>query len=258
MRYTQEHARILGMSKMAPGIWNCTVSAPRMASAAAAGQFVGILCGEYLLRRPISLCGFDPTLGVLRLVFEVRGKGTAWLADRQRGETLDLIGPLGHGFPLLEPSQKAVLVGGGIGTPPLLPLARHYGTNAVVIAGFRSSSAAILGDDFTAAGARVLLCTDDGSAGYHGFTTQVLEEQLSSHSGDVVYTCGPRPMMKRVAELAAACGSDCYVSLEERMGCGVGACIGCACMIREESGEERMQRVCLNGPVFPAKEVVWE
>ena len=101
MRYTQEYAKILYIAETAPGIYNMTLAAPVIAGAAAPGQFVNILCEPYTLRRPISICGFDAGLGVLRLVFEIRGKGTRWLAGREKGETLDLVGPLGHGFPLL-------------------------------------------------------------------------------------------------------------------------------------------------------------
>ena len=162
-------------------------------------------------------------LGILRLVFEIRGKGTAWLAQRQTGDNLDIVGPLGHGFPAADPAKKAVLVGGGIGTPPLLPVARFYGGNATVITGFRNGAAAILQEDFAAAGAHTVLCTDDGSAGFHGFTTQALEQHLAQNACDVVYTCGPKVMMKGVAAIAADRGISCYVSMEERMGCGVGA-----------------------------------
>ncbi len=257
MRYTQENGKLLYMNEIAPGVYNCTLSAPKIAGAASAGQFVQVLCGSYELRRPISICGFDAQLGILRLVFEIRGKGTAWLAERQAGEMLDLVGPLGHGFPLSDPGKKAVLVGGGIGTPPLLPVARFYGTNATVITGFRSASAAILQEDFAAVGARTVLCTDDGSAGFHGFTTQALEQHLMQNACDVVYTCGPKIMMRGVAALAAKQGISCYVSMEERMGCGVGACLGCACKTKDAAGETHMTRVCLNGPVFEASEVDW-
>lgn len=257
MRYTQEQCKLLYKAEIAPGIYNCTLSAPQIASAASAGQFVNILCDGYQLRRPISICGFDETLGILRLVFEVRGKGTAWLAERQAGDVLDLVGPLGHGFPLPDAGKKAILVGGGIGTPPLLPVAHFYGQNATVITGFRNGAAAILQDDFAAAGARTILCTDDGSAGFHGFTTQAMEEHLASHPCDVVYTCGPKVMMKRVADMATARGITCYVSMEERMGCGVGACLGCTCKTKDKQGDTHMTRVCLNGPVFDAAEVDW-
>lgn len=131
MRYTQESCKLLYKSEIAPGIYNYTLSAPAIAGAASAGQFVQILCGDYTLRRPISICGFDAGLGILRLVFEIRGKGTAWLAQRQTGDNLDIVGPLGHGFPAADPAKKAVLVGGGIGTPaaasrrPVLWRQRH-------------------------------------------------------------------------------------------------------------------------------------
>ena len=113
MRYTQETAKLLHKQELAPGVFNLILSAPAIAGAAAAGQFVNVLCDAYALRRPISICGFDAQSGILRLVFEVRGKGTAWLAQLENGAPVDLIGPLGHGFPLLEPDKRAVLIGGG-------------------------------------------------------------------------------------------------------------------------------------------------
>ncbi len=257
MRYTQEQAAILHIEEIAPGVYNSILSAKAIAGAATAGQFVQVLCGSHQLRRPISIAGFDASLGILRLVFEVRGQGTAWLAGRKKGDLLDLIGPLGHGFPLPDASQKAVMVGGGIGTPPLLPVTQFFGTNATVITGFRTASAAILQADFAAAGAETLLCTDDGSAGFHGFTTEALEQRLARGDVKAVYTCGPKVMMKGVAKLAEAAGAVCYVSMEERMGCGVGACLGCTCKTKNEQGGTQMTRVCLNGPVFRSTEVDW-
>lgn len=257
MRYTQETGKLLYKEEIAPGVYNFVLNSPVIAGAAQVGQFVDILCDGFTLRRPISICGFDAKSGILRIVFEIRGKGTDWLAERQKGDTLDLLGPLGHGFPLLDSSKKAIAVGGGIGTPPLLPLARHYGKNITVITGFRTSSAVILQDDLKALGAETVMCTDDGTAGFHGFTTQALEKTLESHTCDVIYTCGPKVMMRGVAKIAEKRSILCYVSMEERMGCGVGACLGCACRTKEENGT-KMKRVCLNGPVFDAAEVVWD
>lgn len=256
MRYLQEQCRLLHKTEIAPGIYNATLAAPQIARIAAVGQFVNILCDGFQLRRPISLCGFDAELGIIRLVFEIRGKGTAWLAKCQDGDTLDMIGPLGHGFPLKGADKKAVMVGGGIGTPPLLPLARHYGRNATVITGFRNASAAILQEDIAVCGAQPVLCTDDGSAGFHGFTTQALEAHLEQNACDVIYTCGPKIMMRGVAEIAQKCSIPCFVSMEERMGCGVGACIGCVCKTKDGDSVKHT-RVCLNGPVFAAEEVDW-
>ncbi len=255
MRYLQEQTKLSYKEELAPGIYSYTVQAPEIAKKAAVGQFVQVLCGEYTLRRPISLCGFSAEYGILRLVFEVRGKGTEWLANRKVGDVLDIIGPLGHGFPLLEKEKKAVLIGGGIGTPPLVPLAQHYGANAVAISGFRNRDAVILQNDFSACVSQTILCTDDGSAGFHGFTTQALEQYLQTGECDAIYTCGPKPMMKGVADIAAKQGILCYVSMEERMGCGFGACMGCSCKTKDAEGNIQMTRVCLNGPVFDAKEV---
>ncbi len=255
MRYVQEQCELIYKQELANGVYSFTLKAPEIAKKAQCGQFVNVLCDPFQLRRPISIGGFDAASGILRLVFEIRGKGTDWLAAREEGEMIDLIGPLGHGFPLLDKSKKAVMIGGGIGTPPLLPLCRHYGANGTLISGFRTASAMILQEDAAAFGAKVIGCTDDGSAGFAGFTTQALEQELVSGTFDVVYTCGPKIMMKKVAELAAKHNIPCYVSMEERMACGVGACLGCACKTHTEDGGTAMTRVCLCGPVFEAAEV---
>ncbi|MBQ3093806.1 MAG: dihydroorotate dehydrogenase electron transfer subunit [Clostridia bacterium] len=255
MRYLQEQCTLMYKQEIAKGVYSFTLKAPKISKLAECGQFVNVLCDPFQLRRPISIGGFDADAGILRLVFEVRGKGTDWLAACEEGEMIDLIGPLGHGFPLKASDKRAVMIGGGIGTPPLLPLCRHYGKNAVLISGFRTASAVILEDDAKAFGARTVVCTDDGSAGFHGFTTQALEEELKNGAFDVVYTCGPKIMMKKVAELAEKYNVPCYVSMEERMACGVGACLGCACKTKKPDGETAMTRVCLNGPVFEASEV---
>lgn len=257
MRYLQEMCQIISVNTLAQGVYDMLLSAPGIAGKAKAGQFVHIVCGEHLLRRPISIAGFDPEAGTLRLVFEVRGKGTKWLSERPVGQTLDILGPLGHGFPLLDKGKNVVLVGGGIGTPPLLPVARHYGEKATVILGFRHKGMCILEEDFAKAGARIILCTDDGSAGFHGFTTQALELHLADHPCDVIYTCGPKVMMKGVARLAEQRGIRCLVSMEERMCCGIGACLGCVCKTRDPEGQIHHTRVCLNGPVFESTEVDW-
>lgn len=255
MRYTQEDAQLLFRDQLSAGIFSFTLRAPAIAAAAVPGQFVQILCEGFQLRRPISIAGFDGEQGILRLIFEIRGQGTDWLSQREAGETLNLIGPLGHGFPLLDAAKKAVFVGGGIGTPPLLPLARWYKASGTAITGFRNQSAVILQDDFRVFGSQTVLCTDDGSAGFHGFTTQALEQVLGQQAVDVVYTCGPKKMMQGVATICERAGVTCYVSMEERMGCGVGACMGCTCRTKTGDGAAAMTRVCLNGPVFLSTEV---
>ncbi|MBQ9414077.1 MAG: dihydroorotate dehydrogenase electron transfer subunit [Clostridia bacterium] len=258
MRYCQETGTLARVDQLTDTVYSFTIEAPQIASLAQCGQFVHVLCEPFMLRRPLSIAGFDKEAGTVRIVFEVRGKGTAWMAALKEGDAITLNGPLGHGFPLLDPDKKAVLVGGGIGTPPMMPIARHYGQNATAISGFKTASAVILQEDFEAFGVRTVLCTDDGTAGQKGFTTDALETVLTEGAADVVYTCGPKVMMKRVAAVAKAHGVPCYISMEERMGCGVGACFGCACKTKTKDGGTTMTRVCLNGPVFDANEIDWE
>ncbi len=257
MKYTQGSYLITGKTAIAREIYSVTVLCPEIAAIAQPGQFVHILPGGYQLRRPISIAGIDRNAGTLRLVFAVRGKGTDALAALRKGDYMDLMGPLGHGFTLMPNAENVVLVGGGIGVPPMLPLADYYGEKAVAISGFRSFPQIILQEDLEACGVRTLCCTEDGSAGaIQGFVTQPLE-QLLTEGVDAVFACGPVPMLKAVAELCRKNQTYCEVSLEERMGCGIGACLVCACRTKQENGEEHFAHVCKKGPVFKAEEVVW-
>ena len=163
MKYTQGVYPIISKKALAAEIYDMTISCPDVAQAAVCGQFVNIKADGFMLRRPISICGIDKEKGTLRIVFEVRGKGTKALSQLAEGQLIDIVAPLGgRGFELLDKSEKAVIIGGGIGNPPMLPIARHYGKNATVISGFRNASAVILQKDFASAGADVILCTDDG------------------------------------------------------------------------------------------------
>lgn len=246
---------ILSKKTIAPGIFDVWVAYPDAAKAKP-GQFVNIRCEGFTLRRPISICELDAQVGRMRLVFEVRGAGTQWLAKREPGDTLDLLAPLGNGFSLSPAGKRVVFVGGGIGMPPLLGAAKIFGGNADVILGFRSATAAILKGDFEANGNRVTLVTEDGTAGERGLVTAPLARRLIAEPCDAVYACGPKPMLRAVAQEAEKHGVSCYVSMEERMGCGVGACLSCACKVNVD-GREQYAHVCKNGPVFDAKKIVW-
>ena len=171
------------------------------------------------------------------------------------GENLDILGPLGNGFDLTDTDRHAVFVGGGIGAPPLFGAAQKYGTNSDAILGFRSASAAILTDDFGKVCNKVMIATDDGTLGHHGLVTDLLKKRLKEPC-DIIYACGPKPMLKAIAEIAEENDIECQVSLEERMACGVGACLGCAVRIISD-GKEKYLHVCKDGPVFNAREVVW-
>ncbi len=176
MKYTQGKYIITRKTAIAKEIYSFTIQCPEVAEAAQPGQFVHIRANGFTLRRPISICGIDKEKGTLRIVFEIRGEGTAEIAKLNEGDLIDMLAPLGHGFTLMPEAKKAVLIGGGIGTPPMLPLAEYYGGRATVISGFRNASAMILQEDFKKTGAETVLCTDDGSAGIHGFVTEPLKE----------------------------------------------------------------------------------
>lgn len=242
---------IIEKKTLGAGVYSVVVSAPECAKAASPGQFANIVAPGFTLRRPISICGIDKERGTLRFVFEVRGKGTAAIAKVREGECLDIMAPLGNGFKL--PEGKVIVVGGGIGVPPLLGVSAVKGKDCEAVIGFRDYSKIILADEFRANGSGAVICTDDGSVGVHGLVTAPLSERLS---GDVkaVLACGPEPMLKAVVALCRERGVPCQVSLEQRMGCGVGACVVCSCLV-VRNGEEYYSRVCKEGPVFNAEEV---
>ena len=256
MKYTQGYYQITDNRALAKDIFSITVKCPEIAEAALPGQFVHILPKGATLRRPISICGIDKENGSLRIVFVVKGEGTKTISQMSPGENIDMLAPLGHGFTVDESFKKVLLVGGGIGTPPMIPLAQIYKSKAVVISGFRSFDAVILQEDFKNTGAETILCTDDGSLGIKGFVTEPLEEKLKEGGVDMVYACGPMPMLKNIAGICERYDTLCEVSLEERMGCGIGACLVCACKTKKD-GQEHFAHVCKNGPVFNSKEVIF-
>lgn len=255
MGATQGVYQILSAEQLSQLGYRLTIHCPQAAKTAKAGQFVHIRCEGMMLRRPISISSIDPVGGNITLVFEVRGEGTRWLASRKAGESLDVMAPLGKGFDLLPADQKAILIGGGIGTPPMVALAEHYGANARAVIGFRNSQAVLLDETIASTGAELYLCTDDGSAGHKGYVTEVLARLIEEDKPKILYACGPTPMLKAVAQLAKAHQIRCQLSLEERMGCGVGACLVCVCKIKEADGQTSHKCVCKSGPVFEAEEV---
>ena len=221
------------------------------------GQFVHVKCGDaLLLRRPISVCSCqeDEPEDLLTIVFETRGEGTEWLANRPVGHSVDVMGLLGNGF-AMKPEGRYLLVGGGIGVPPIRGCAQYTAKKSTAIVGFRSKEKAILLDHLEEECAKVMVATDDGSLGYHGFVEALVRQELSEDKNyDAVLACGPKPMLRNVAKVAQEFGVPCQVSMEERMGCGVGACLVCACDMADGS----RKHVCKDGPVFDSKEVDWD
>lgn len=249
--YDSKICKLIDVKKLTSDVYDFTLECPELAANALPGQFAQIYLPGHTLRRPISICGIDREKGTLRFVFQVRGQGTAELSEYQTGSEIELLAPLGNGFPI-DPMKKTLLVGGGIGVPPLLGCAAELKENAVAVLGFRSKNAVILEKDFQAAGAKTLIATDDGSCGFHGLVTELAEQE----EFDVVLACGPLPMLKAVRTLAQQRNVPCFLSLEERMACGIGACLGCATPLLDKNGNQYFGHVCKDGPVFDSRRVV--
>lgn len=210
------------------------------------GQFVMIEMPELYLRRPISVC--DCHEGLLTLVYKVVGEGTQKMAEMAEGTTLDIITGLGNGYDLNRTENQILLVGGGVGVPPLFYAARALraaGKEVQVVLGFNSISEVFAVEDFKRLGCEVTVCTADGSLGVKGFVTDAIADQAPYY-----YACGPLPMLKA---LVKKIGTNGQVSMEERMGCGFGICVGCS--MQTKNG---IKRVCKEGPVFSADEICWE
>lgn len=248
----QKLCNIISIEKLNADAVSIWLDAGELAETARVGQFVNIKCGEgLLLRRPISICRAEGAH--LNVVFEVRGEGTAWLAQRAAGEKLDVLGPLGHGFTY--PDGKVLVVGGGIGVPPMLNTAQKAPHGAIACLGFRGADKAMLLDEFNGCCEQVYLASDDGTLGVRGFVATVVDTALSEHPDiQAVLACGPKIMLKTVYAAAQKHGVACQVSMEERMGCGIGACLVCAC--KNSAGEYK--HICKDGPVFNAEEVSWD
>ncbi len=259
-------AGIVKQQEVAEGYFRLTVFAPAVAVAAKPGQFLHMRCGDTLdplLRRPISIHAVNRDKGEVALLYKVVGKGTALLAQKGKGDQVNLLGPLGKGFTLPERNEKVCVVAGGIGIAPLFCLlqeltARNH--SAAVFLGAATGSQLLCAGEMERCGHIVHIATDDGSAGFPGTVTGLFEKTITpgSSSVDRVYACGPRRMLKRLCEIIRLEGIPGEVSVEERMGCGVGACLSCACKTRGEGNGVAYKRVCMEGPVFPVGEVVWE
>ncbi len=255
MKKTLVKSQMLEKRQVVPNIYEMVIDADNALRDSKAGQFIHIKCGDSVyLRRPISICEFYDNK--LRFLFEVKGEGTKLLSQKQAGEYLDVLGPLGNGFSTKKVYQNPVIVGGGIGTYPLLQVAKEI--NPITILGFRNKELVTLEKDFEKVSKKVMISTDDGSYGRQGLVTDSLKEVLSQQTVDAIFVCGPMPMIKAVRSIALEHDIFCEVSLEERMACGIGACLCCATKAKSPViGEEYTYfHVCKSGPVFNAKEVM--
>lgn len=257
-------AGVLSQRMLAPGIYDMWL-ATELAAEARAGQFIGVYPTDkaHLLPRPVSICEVDRERGALRIVYRIAGAGTAEFASWQAGQRAMLLGILGNGFPVKEAvgmgkGKKVVLLGGGIGIPPMLELAKELaaGDGAVdvaIIVGYRDGRL-FLKEELEKYG-RVLVATEDGSAGVRGNVLTAMEQ--GQVEADLVMACGPMPMLRAVKAFAREKGILAYLSLEERMACGVGACLGCVCKTTHKDAHSHVKnaRICTEGPVFEAGEV---
>ena len=217
------------------------------------GQFVHIKCGEKTLRRPISIYEVDGD--IIKICYQIKGEGTKIMSEMQN--EIDFI-LCGNNFEHFE-NKRALLVGGGIGIYPLLEIGKKYGKGTVACFGFRNKALVNKTEEFEKHGISVEIISDDGSTGKKGFVTSLVEEHLKNGDVDIIYSCGPFPMLKGIAALAEKYNVQCFVSMEERMACGIGACLGCVCKTLFVDNEgvvgEKYKRVCKDGPVFDSREI---
>ena len=217
------------------------------------GQFVAVYCNNqtHLLPRPISICELDQQNGTMRLVFRVVGDGTKELALLKEGDSIEIMGPLGNGFTF--EGKKAILIGGGIGIPPMLELSKQLGIEKSIVLGYRDQET-FLSKEFEEYG-NVYIATEDGSVGTKGNVIDAIN--ANNIDADIIFACGPTPMLRGIKEYASAHGIIAQISMEERMACGIGACLACVCKSKEvdEHSHVNNKRVCKDGPVFYAEEV---
>ena len=248
----EETVSIIGQEKLADNIYSMWLKTEQIAAHARAGQFVSVYSNDSsrLLPRPISICELDREKNAVRLVYRVAGKGTAEFSGMREGEQLRVLGPLGNGFDPKD--KKAFIIGGGIGIPPMLQLAKELNCEKQIVLGFRDEL--FLTEEFEALG-KVCIATENGSTGTKGNVLDAIRE--NGLTADVIYACGPAPMLCALKAYAGENNMECFISLEERMACGIGACLACVCRTGEKDAHSNVnnKRICREGPVFPAEEV---
>ncbi len=254
----KENAAVISQEKLAEGIYSMWIRTEASKSAKP-GQFISVYTndGSKLLPRPISICEIDKEEGKLRIVYRVTGRntGTEQFSRLDEGDTVPVVGPLGNGFPVKEARGKKVfLMGGGIGVPPILELAKQMDCEKKqIVVGYRDMHT-FLREEFEENG-EVYISTEDGSAGVKGNVLDTV--RMHELEADIIYACGPTPMLRAIKAYAEEKNIVCYVSLEERMACGIGACLGCVCKTKKKDHHSNVHnsRICKDGPVFLATEV---
>ena len=251
MAQKKETAVVYSQEELAPGIFSMWIVTD-IADEARPGQFISVYSqdGSRLLPRPISICEADPDEGRLRIVYRISGKGTDEFSKYVSGDPIDIMGPLGNGFP--QEGENVFLIGGGIGIPPILETAKQLNAQKTAVLGYRDEL--FLNEEF-AKYADVYVATEDGSSGTKGNVLNAIQEKALE--ADVIFACGPTPMLRALKEYAAANHITCWISMEERMACGIGACLACVCKSKDIDAHSQVhnKRVCKDGPVFLSTEV---
>ena len=254
---TKENLTVVSQEEIGKDIFSLWLQTDQMAQYARPGQFLSLYTGNAgkLLPRPISICEIDKETSRIRLVYRVTGKntGTEAFSKMQPGDKIEALGPLGNGFPLEEAEGKKVfLIGGGIGIPPMLETAKQLNAQKTAVLGYRDE--VFLNEEF-AKYADVYVATEDGSSGTKGNVLNAIQEKTLE--ADVIFACGPTPMLRALKEYAAANHITCWISMEERMACGIGACLACVCKSKEKDAHSNVnnKRICKDGPVFLSTEV---
>lgn len=251
MKY-KETAKVLSQEALTKDVFSMWIQTANISAEAVPGQFISLYTKDAgkLLPRPISLCEVDKENGKIRIVYRVVGGGTEEFSKYVAGDSVEIMGPFGNGFPLK--NKKAFLIGGGIGIPPMLELAKQLTGEKQMILGYRD--ACFLNEEFEPYG-KVYVATEDGSLGTKGNVLDAIKE--NKLEADVIFACGPTPMLRAIQAYALEKGIECYLSLEERMACGIGACLACVCKSKEVDHHTHVKnkRICKDGPVFLAEEV---
>ncbi len=251
----KESAEVLSQQCIATDIYSMWLAAPDIAKDAIPGQFITLYTkdADRLLPRPISLCEIDKENGRLRIVYRIAGSGTKEFATYKTGDVVEIMGPLGNGF--TQSGKKVMVIGGGIGIPPMLGLAEQFheaGSDVLAVLGYRNEL--FLQEEFSEC-STVFNATEDGSTGTKGTVIDAMK--ANKLDADIIFACGPKPMLRAIKEFASKKQIPCFISLEERMACGIGACLACVCQTKNVDGHSNVHnaRVCKDGPVFAAEEV---
>lgn len=247
---------VIEQKMIADGICSMWLDAKEVAVQAKPGQFISVYSNDKsrVLPRPISICEIDREKGTLRIVYRVVGKGTEEFSKAEAGDSFEILGPLGNGFPIEEAKGKKVLmIGGGIGVPPMLQTAKEIEGEAIIVSGYRNQDL-FLKEELESAGT-LFIATEDGSIGTKGNVVDAIRE--NQIEADMMFACGPKPMLRALKNYALEKGIPCWISMEEKMACGVGACLACVCQSKDVDSHSHVhnKRICKDGPVFLSTEV---